>query len=281
MSCFQGVTCYHSDNITKDDATKIDRYFKSHHIESWNSRLFKDPEPRDGKTVYHVKVASSKTDGVEEEEFEDCIVASEAAANDNQRNMIDKYVEHFTEGDINCHKDGSRFWIKDTGPVIESYIGFIENYRDPAGTRSEFEGFVACVNKETSKKFMTLVERAEEILTRLPWGKDYEKDHFLKPDFTALDVIAFASSGLPSGINIPNYDDIRQNEGFKNVSLGNVIAAMPKQKMNFIDQEDEIAKWYEPGETWSSKFGALSGAYEECRAEAVGYVLCCDSDILE
>ncbi|WKX90543.1 hypothetical protein Q1695_009409 [Nippostrongylus brasiliensis] len=348
----EGVTCYHSENITKEDAVKIDRYFKARGVESWNSRLFKDPETRDGKTVYRVKLASSKTDGAKEDEFEDAIVimergdysplmartcsslkeAAKSAANDTQRQMLSKYVEHFTEGDIKYHKDGSRFWIKDTEPVIESYIGFIENYRDPAGTRSEFEGFVACVNKETSQKFKTLVQKAEEILTRLPWGKAYEKDHFLKPDFTALDVLAFASSGIPSGINIPNYDDIRQNEGFKNVSLGNVIAAMPKQKMNFIDQEDEdlmhryhkesfevqvglhellghgsgklfqknsdgsfnfdrntidiitgkpVEKWYEPGETWSSKFGALSGAYEECRAEAVGYVLCCDADILE
>lgn len=42
-----------------------------------------------------------------------------------------------------------------------------------------------------------------------------------------------------------------------------------------------VEKWYEPGETWGSKFGQLSSAYEECRAEGVGYVLSCDADILE
>lgn len=39
---------------------------------------------------------------------------------------------------------------------------------------------MAAVNKETSKKFQTLVANAENILKRLPWGTDYEKDTFLK-----------------------------------------------------------------------------------------------------
>ena len=57
------------------------------------------------------------------------------------------------------------------------------------------------VNKERTRAFQKLVEAAPAAIPKLPWSKDFEKDEFSAPDFTSLEVLSFASSGIPAGIN--------------------------------------------------------------------------------
>ncbi len=62
------------------------------------------------------------------------------AANDTQQKMMDEYAKAFGTGSQKAFKESQRYWVKDLGPAVETNIGFIESYRDPAGTRAEWEG---------------------------------------------------------------------------------------------------------------------------------------------
>jgi len=187
-------------------------------------------------------------------------------ANDYQTRMIEAYIKSFNTGSIQDHKDGSKWWVKDVGPVVESYIGFIETYVDPYGGRAEWEGFTAIVNKQLSAKYEVLVDSAPKLVKVLPWGPDFEVDVFRKPDFTALEVVSFATGGIPAGINIPNYYDIRESVGFKNVSLANILAAKaPNQELTFIHPSD-----VELYNTWDNRAFELQVANHELLGHGSG-----------
>ena len=226
-----GVSSYFSSNCDRKDAELADKFMQANSVDAENTRLVKTLHS-DSAASYQVVLASEL-----ESEMEDCKIrevegsqfrvtrgdyspllgkvnmflekAIEHASNDTEKAMLRDYIESFKTGSLQKHKDGSLHWIRNKGPIVETYIGFIETYRDPYGTRAEWEGFVAIVNKPMSAKFATLVENAEKLLPCLPWPQEFEKDTFLRPDFTSLDVITFGGSGIPAGINIPNYDSIR------------------------------------------------------------------------
>lgn len=262
------VSTYYPDspNITKDEITAVSEFFDGKGLLPENTRLRKTS---DGN--FEVLIASSEVNPTPESRdlkdtdfdlpppltgkkamlvygdyalpmariAEALKQASKYTANDNESQMLQKYVESFETGSSFAFKDSQRHWIRNQKPMVETDIGFIETYRDPAGIRGEWEGFVAMVNKERTAAFSKLVEAAPEQIPKLPWSAAFEKDKFLSPDFTSLEVLTFAGSGIPAGINIPNFNDIRQNEGFKNVSLGNVLSAKaPNEPIPFIKAED-------------------------------------------
>ncbi|KAI9204354.1 peptidase family M49-domain-containing protein [Polychytrium aggregatum] len=266
------VSGYYFGNVSKEDNDFVQAILEQNDVSSLNTRLAKISE-----TEFEVRVASvdsyiGKTfqkDGKSVTlvfgEFaphlakvvENLEKAIPHAANEHQRLMLEAYVRSFRTGSIEDHKDSQRHWIKDIGPTVESNVGFIESYRDPAGVRAEWEAWISIANKEQTKKFNALVEAASDFIPLLPWSAEFEKDTFRRPDFTSLEVVTDAvSSGPPAGINIPNYDDIRMNEGFKNVSFGNIVSGRPtNDKLTFIRDEDKeiYAQFY--SETFEVQVG--------------------------
>ncbi|KAJ3343236.1 hypothetical protein HDU93_009220 [Gonapodya sp. JEL0774] len=248
-------TAFYSGPITQDEIGQVQKVLEAHGVSPLNTRLEKSA---DGEFL--LKVASSEkkenktmmlpSGGKITVEFGDHAVemakivtemrqALKYAPNDTVRKMIELYITSFETGDMNAHKESQRLWVKDIGPVVETNLGFLDPSRDPAALRAEWEGFVAVVNKERSRNFQELVKRAPEFIKQLPWTEDFEPAVFSKPDFTSLEVLAYAAGYLPAGINIPNYDDVRVTDGFKNVSLGNVVnAQIANVKLTFVTDAD-------------------------------------------
>ncbi|KAH9909743.1 dipeptidyl peptidase III [Xylariomycetidae sp. FL2044] len=170
-----------------------------------------------------------------------------SAANDTQRKFLAQYIESFQTGGLDVYRDSLRTWVTDKAPKIENIFGFVEPYRDPQGIRAEFEGIVAIADAKETKLLSHLVDNSDKFIRRLPWaspendGKGiFEKSLFEPPDFSSIHALAYCSSIIFPGINLPNYNDIRQDVGFKNVIIANrMIVESTAKQWPFI-AEDEM-----------------------------------------
>ncbi len=160
--------------------------------------------------------------------------AAQYAANPIQETFLDQYQRSFYTGDPEIYKESQKTWIQDAKPSVENIFGFVEPYRDPYGVRAEFEGLVAISDRKETELFTKLVEESSKFIRRLPWatgtsendGKGpFEKSLFEPPDFTSIYALAYCSSTIWGGKNLPNYNDIRQQNGCKNVIIANRMNA--------------------------------------------------------
>lgn len=203
-----GITTYFSSNCTKQDAAIVTEWMKSKKFEAYISRTFKTIDS-DGRNHFEIRLASVSATEVEgitlaEENYKENFFkitrgdyseilpfvinhlneACKYVANDGQKLMLENISKSFQEGDLDAHKEGSKYWVLDRVPAVEAYIGWMFTYRDPAGERGEFFGWTSMINRVLSEKFQKLVNEAENFLSALPWPATFEKDKFSKPDFS-------------------------------------------------------------------------------------------------
>ncbi|KAF2105431.1 dipeptidyl peptidase III [Lophiotrema nucula] len=227
-----GLSAYYvgPEAITKSEVDAIDKFLDERGIGQENTRIHKSKE--DEHARYRVLQACVETElpktlGNLNSGEED---AREHADNGEQKEFLAEYIRYFESGDVSRFKKAQSIWLKDRSPVVESIIGFVEEYRDPAGRRAEFEGIVALTDEEASKNLVKLVELSKEVILDMPWVRffegrqgmgPFESDRFEAPEFTAIHALTYCSTVIYTGINLPNYSDIRDHEGFKNVMIAN------------------------------------------------------------
>ncbi|KAF2270745.1 peptidase M49, dipeptidyl-peptidase III [Lojkania enalia] len=203
--------------------------------------------------------------------------AKEYAANNKQVLFLTEYIESFETGNLDVYRKSQRTWITDKSPRVENIFGFVEPYRDPYGIRAEFEGLVAIMDIEETKTLTKLVENSSKFIKRLPWAGGHENDGkglfekalFEPPDFTSIHckwdnsvsrlsdegaALAYCSSIIFPGINLPNYNDIRDECGFKNVIIANRMSAESNNahRSPFVDaaELEEFQKAKYPAYYW-------------------------------
>ncbi|GAB1519793.1 hypothetical protein RhiTH_002863 [Rhizoctonia solani] len=273
--------------ISNEEAEKIQKFAEKISLDIENTRVLKEsdtsfailiasaderPDEKHPKAFDNVDIAIRYGDysSALKKVVDALTEAKKYAANEHQVKMIEGYIESFKSGSVKKHKEASTHWVKDVGPVVESYIGFIETYVDPYGGRAEWEGFTAIVNKALTAKFETMVKRAPELIKTLPWGKDFE---------AALEVVSFATGGIPAGINIPtlallSYYEVREQVGFKNVSLANILAAKAANEIiTFLSPED--VQFYKK---WDTKAFDVQVANHELLGHGSGKLFTEDKD---
>ncbi|KAI0849929.1 dipeptidyl peptidase III [Daldinia vernicosa] len=252
------------DSMSKVEIALVSRHMDAHSILPENTRVRKT-----GETSFEVLQASIiSTDQTEPLDItnssasvrlvrgdhaeylknicENLSRATEYAANDTQKKFLTQYIESFQTGNLEVYRDSQRTWIADKAPKVENIFGFVEPYRDPTGIRAEFEGLVAIADANETKLLSKLVENSDKFIRRLPWaaaennGKGlFEKSLFEAPDFSSIHALAYCSSIIFPGINLPNYNDIRQDVGFKNVIIANcMIAESTAMQWPFIDDSE-------------------------------------------
>lgn len=206
------------ERITREEIDRVSKIVESERVYPENTRIHK--ESQGDRIVYNVLQASidasaspsgrriTVADSLEEilitqgDHAEALTAVSQSlknarhyASNAQQMAVIDQYLKSFETGDIEAFKESQRLWVKDLQPTIENAFGFVEPYRDPYGTRAEFEGIVAFVDVEETRVLTKLVNSSAEFICNLPWTKNatenngkghFEKELFDPPDFTSL-----------------------------------------------------------------------------------------------
>ncbi|XDG04467.1 hypothetical protein ABKA04_004082 [Annulohypoxylon sp. FPYF3050] len=313
--------------ITKEEVKSITKIMEEKKIAPNNTRLQKQVSGSDGYDDFIIIQASAERNNVPqllevnavagnnrqamlylrrgdhyEEMAKICAELTQALkyANNEQKATLSQLIESFYTGDYEAFDSAQMRWLEDKNPRVEHCMGFLFGYRDPCGSRAEWQAAVGVTHPEETKKMSLLVRRSSELICTLPWAVPNENDgkgpfepsEISVPGFTIVHVLALVSSTVWEATNITIDDEDGKRIVIHELighGTGKFLTEIAPGKFNFNKESppispltgEPIQTWYRPAETWNSVFGKLASTIEECRAYLVAYYLIDNEIILD
>ena len=189
-----------------------------------------------------------------------------------QSDEIGLLISYYKSGDLKTWDDYNVVWAKDTKPVVDYIIGFIENYADPMGMKATWEGIVDYKDLEATKRTEIITSNSQWFEDNSPIQPEYKKEEVTG---VAAKVINIAMLGgdcypvSPLGINLPNADWIRKEVGSKSVTLGNITNAIDQASQGSGMRDEFAADENEVGR--AVMYGPLASELHTDLHECVGH----------
>jgi len=198
--------------------------------------------------------------------------AVEVAETDAQRAALTRLVDYYRTGDLHAWDAYSIAWVADTQSKIDLIHGFIETYGDALDLRATYEALVQLEDEESTKRIRALSQQAQWFEDNSPIPPAYKKKNVVGISARVIQaVLGVGDTGpaMPSGVNLPNANWIRQKYGSKSVTLGNVMAAYDAESRDSGVLEEFAASTREIARAKS--YGALAQALLVDMHEVIGH----------
>ena len=153
--------------------------------------------------------------------------AKDVAENEDQKKSFELLIEYYTTGDISKWDEYCVQWVQ-TKTDIDWINGFVEVYGDAAGRKGAYESIVQIKDMEASKTTEVINEYVQWFEDNSSIMDEHKKENVVGVSYKVVTVAmesGDASPSSPIGVNLPNNNWIRTEQGSKSVSLGNLIAA--------------------------------------------------------
>ncbi len=173
-----------------------------------------------------------RTSGMYGPALEECVrwleKARAIAENGAQAEALDKLIAFYRSGELADFDAYSIAWVKDRSSSIDLIHGFIETYGDAMGLRGTYEALIELVDKEATKRMRALSDNAAWFEAHAPIDDSFKKEQVVGIEARVVEAVLAAGDSapvMPTGVNLPNAQWIRERHGSKSVTLGNLLAA--------------------------------------------------------